>query len=275
MGFPTKWIELIWQCISTPSVQVLVNGFPTNPINSQCGLRQGYPLSPYLFLLCLNVLSKHLSKLQDEKEVMGIKIGRSSPRINHMFFADDNIVFFKANINSCQTIHQLLTNFVRFSRLVKNDNKSQVNFSPNTPAKFVRLMRKILRCKHSTTIGVYLGNCLDGENQKANAFQRIIDMISSRVHGWKRKTLSQAGRITLIKSTIVFLSSYYLSHISLTKLQSSKCDRLINNFLWGDTDTKKKMHMISWHSVCLPTDQGGLGIKNTYDLNRSLLAKQV
>lgn len=100
-------------------------------------------------------------------------------------------------------------------------------------------------------------------------------MISSRVHGWKRKTLSQAGRITLIKSTIVFLSSYYLSHISLTKLQSSKCDRLINNFLWGDTDTKKKMHMISWHSVCLPTDQGGLGIKNTYDLNRSLLAKQV
>lgn len=274
MNFPAKWIQLIHQCISTVNVQVMVNGLTTESITPQCGLRQGDPLSPYLFLFCLNVLSHHLSNLQESKAVPGIKIARNSPRVNHIFFADDNIVFFKANLNSCQAIQQLLTSFAHHSGLAKNDSKSQVCLSPNTPRKFVKLMSKTLKCNSADTIGIYLGNCLDGKDYKQTGFQRLLDMISDRLDGWKGKLLSKAGRITLIKSTLASLSSYYLSHLSLTKLQAAKCDRLINNFLWGDTTAKRKMHLIGWHTVCLPLEYGGLGIRNTLDLNHSLLAKQ-
>lgn len=101
MEFPTKWIKWIMQCITIVSYSILVNGEPTTYFNPKAGLRQGDPLSPYIFILCMEVLSTNLIKTQEEKSIHGIKIARTAPSLSHLFFADDALFFFKGIPRVC------------------------------------------------------------------------------------------------------------------------------------------------------------------------------
>ena len=106
MGFPTHWISLISRCVSTVSFSILLNGFPGKPFNPERGLRHGDPLSPYLFILCAEVLSGLIIKAQERKALHGIKIARNAPEISHLLFADDSIFFTRA---TRQEIEQLMS----------------------------------------------------------------------------------------------------------------------------------------------------------------------
>lgn len=86
MNFPINWITWIMECITTVMYQILVNGEPSNPITPKCGLRQGDPLSSYLFILCMEVLSHQLLSLEERQGIKGIKISRRAPSISHLFF---------------------------------------------------------------------------------------------------------------------------------------------------------------------------------------------
>lgn len=246
MDFPPLWINLIKQCVTTTKIQINFNGTSTQPITPECGLRQGDPLSPYLFLLCLNVLSLKLLKLENDRSITGIKISKGGPCLSHLLYADDCLIFFKANLNSCQQIRKLLDDFAACSGLYVNDTKSLSVFSPNTPQKFVKLMTKTLRCVHSKDISLYLGNYIDGPNNIERSFSKFLETIQSRLQGWQRNLLSRSGRITLIKSVLGSLASYYLFHIRLTKNQAQKCDSIINKFLWRHGQNNNFLHMIKW-----------------------------
>lgn len=89
MAFPPQWVKIILECVSTVSYSVLVNGEATAPFAPKVGLRQGDPLSPYLFILCIEVLSRRLSWLQFKMHLSPLRIARSSPLISHLFFADE------------------------------------------------------------------------------------------------------------------------------------------------------------------------------------------
>lgn len=97
MNFPPKWIQLIMQCVTTVSFKVQINGGLSPQFLPKAGLRQGDPISPYLFILCMNVLSGLLIKNQDNSKIKGIKIARKAPAINHLIYADDILLFLKAD----------------------------------------------------------------------------------------------------------------------------------------------------------------------------------
>lgn len=84
-------------CITSASFSVILNGEPTGKIIPTRGLRQGDPLSPYLFLLCLEGLSLLINMATRTKVISGIQIARSAPKLTHLFFADDSLVFLRAN----------------------------------------------------------------------------------------------------------------------------------------------------------------------------------
>lgn len=111
MRFPENWIQWIMQCITTVSYAVLVNGEPSNIFYPSAGLRQGDPLSSYIFILCMEILSRNLTHLQRKKELEGLKIARSAPKISHLFFADDALFFFKAQPKNCWAIKNVLSTF--------------------------------------------------------------------------------------------------------------------------------------------------------------------
>lgn len=81
MKFPENWIKWIMQCITTVSYSILINGEPTTFFNPKAGLRQGDPLSSYIFILCMEALSTTLTKAQETKEIHGLKISRSAPSL--------------------------------------------------------------------------------------------------------------------------------------------------------------------------------------------------
>jgi hypothetical protein len=86
MGFDNKGIQLIMICMSTTSCAVLVNGIPSWRIVPTRGIRQGDPISPYLFLICVEVLSALLTQAKNSNHLSRVPISKTSPRINHLFF---------------------------------------------------------------------------------------------------------------------------------------------------------------------------------------------
>jgi hypothetical protein len=97
IGFPNSLVETIMRCVSSVSYSILVNGHPTPLFKPHMGIRQGDPLSPFLFILCVDVFSRMITNKQDQNLLNGIAIAQTAPKISHLFFADDSIIFCKAN----------------------------------------------------------------------------------------------------------------------------------------------------------------------------------
>lgn len=133
MNFSPRWIGWVMECVSTVQFTLLVNGNMTQIFKPSKGLRQGDPLSPYLFLLSANVLSLAILKAEHNKAIQGIKVGRNGCTFTHLFFADDSLLFFKKDNKSLQNIHNILQWHCNLS----GQNISQAKFdlfcSPNMP----------------------------------------------------------------------------------------------------------------------------------------------
>lgn len=103
-GFDHHWVGLIMKCISSVSYQILINGEAKGHIKPSRGLRQGDPLSPFLFILCTEVLISHIKHAESSKVITGIKIARESPPISHLLFADDSLFFCRADQPQCEEL---------------------------------------------------------------------------------------------------------------------------------------------------------------------------
>ena len=108
MGFHEKWIKLIMHCIGYVSYSILVNGVAYGSITPTRVLRQGDPISPYIFLLCADGFSSFINDVARNHRISGVSICRGCPKITHLFFADDNLLFCKANSQECQNLIDIL-----------------------------------------------------------------------------------------------------------------------------------------------------------------------
>lgn len=110
-GFHEKWIHLINQCLSSVSFSLLLNGSPFGLFIPSRGLRQGDPLSPFLFILGMEVLSRLLMRAETSGSIHGVKISRSAPLIPHLLFADDTMVFSRATIEEVAAVVSVFATF--------------------------------------------------------------------------------------------------------------------------------------------------------------------
>lgn len=116
MGFSEKWVNLLCQCFSTISYSLHINGAPTERFNPQRGLRQGDPLSPYLFIIYLETLLCVLNHLDASDKCKGLKLSRTGISLSHLFFADDCLIFFKPNLESCGHLKRALVKILVASK---------------------------------------------------------------------------------------------------------------------------------------------------------------
>lgn len=143
------------QCIATVSYSVLVNESPSKILKPACGLRQGDPLSPYLFVLCMEALSRNLQVAEIQNQFSGIKIGRNSKAISHLFFADDCNVYFKCDLDACARVKHVFDNYALASGQVINFNKLGIGVSnnlPDTQATVIQDFFSGIKCPRIKTI---------------------------------------------------------------------------------------------------------------------------
>lgn len=130
-GFDSHFVQLILDCISTPSFSVLLNGSSHGFFQASRGIRQGDPLSPALFTLLFDVLSRLLTKAKSEGHIHGIKVSRTSPSVSHFLYADDLNIYCKATVLEAKEIAQCLQLFCSWMGQTINLSKSSVHFSRN------------------------------------------------------------------------------------------------------------------------------------------------
>lgn len=200
MGLPRNYINLIVKCVTSSSFSILVNGQPSRWFKPSRGLRQGDPLSPFLFIICVDGLSSLLQDAEERKAIHGIKVGRKVEPISHLFFADDSLLFVRANEQEVECVLDILTTYEAASGQKLNLEKSEVSFSRNIKPDKKDLLRSKLQFKAVNDHDRYLGLPTYIGSSKKDVFQNVQDKVWKKLKGWKEGYLSQAGREILIKS---------------------------------------------------------------------------
>ena len=144
MGFNERWVQLMTLCITTASYSILINGEPQGEISPTRGLRQGDPLSPYLFLMCTEGLHGLIRKAATNGDIRGVTICQNGPKITHLLFADDSLIFCRAKESECQSLLHVLATYERASRRQINRTKTTLFFSKSTPGNMQNLIKDML-----------------------------------------------------------------------------------------------------------------------------------
>ncbi|XP_010666689.2 uncharacterized protein LOC104883828 [Beta vulgaris subsp. vulgaris] len=272
-GFPAHWIRMIHDCISTATYRLLINGTITESITPSCGLRQGDPLSPYLFLFCMDILSRMTTLATDIRKFQGIKIGRRGPTISHLFFADDSMFFFKASNDSCIALKAVIQRFCAISGQMLSFSKSFVKFSPNVPETAREEYKNLLGMETRDSLGTYLGAPIDFQGSRVQTFTHLLDKASSRITSWSDCSLSQPAKVIIINSILIGALMHYLAVFRVPQTITNKLDGLFATFFWKDFHGKG-IHWKKRSVIHRPKGAGGLGIRNVGVFNKALLMRK-
>lgn len=135
LGFCDKWVTSIMNCVTSVSSSILINGKQGVNFTPSRGLRQGDPLSPYLFLMCWRA-SSLLNNSEKKRITRGLQVARGGTSINYLLFADDCILFRRTKLEEWNSLHGVLKRYEKASRQFLNKEKTSISFSSsNTQAK--------------------------------------------------------------------------------------------------------------------------------------------
>jgi hypothetical protein len=274
LGFADRWVQLLMTCVRTVSYSILINGQPYGTFTLTKGLRQGDPLSPYFFILCVEGLSSLLQHAERNRMITGLLIVRGGLRLNHLFFVDDSLLFCKANINEWTNIQEILSAYEKASGQKLNRENTSMFFSRNTRVETKQYILDVARVNSTTHFEKYLGlPALIGRSKTA-AFSGLQGRIWGRMHGWKEKFLSQAGKEALLKVVIQAIPTYSMSVFQLAKTVCKEINSMMSNYWWGQKDKESKIAWMSWEKLGRSKEKGGLGYRDLESFNLALLAKQ-
>ncbi|XP_074344601.1 uncharacterized protein LOC141683748 [Apium graveolens] len=236
-GFQPLWINRIMACVTTVSYSFLHNGEVFGSITPQRGIRQGDPISPYLYILCAEGLTSIINRNESVGLIHGATKARGAPSITYLLFADDCYLFFRAtDIEAC-TMKRILHKYENLSGKAIIYSKSNITFSPNT--------LRVDRGKVCSTLGVqelnahykYLGMPMFVGRNKNDTFGFLIDRVVQR-------------------------------------LICDKIEKKLNGFWWGQGTQGKGIRWTSWHQLCSSKYGGGLGVRSLSLFDTAMLAKQ-
>jgi hypothetical protein len=273
-GFSERWRQWIYTCISTARFSVLVNGSAHGFFTTSRGLRQGDPLSPLLFIIVMEALSRMLERAVAGGYISGFSVGDSTGAelsISHSLFADDTLIFCGAESEQAWHLRGVFIWFQAISGLKINLSKSEL--VPVGTVQNVPELASILGCHVASLPLTYLGLPLGASFKSKSIWAGVVERMEKRLAGWKRMYLSKGGRVTLIKSTLSSLPTYYLSLFPIPMSIASRIEKLQRDFLWGGREDERKFHLVNWKTACLPLQGGGLGIRNMAIFNKALLGK--
>ena len=225
------------------------------------GVRQGDPLSPLLFCVAEEVLSRMLNGALKEGRLEAFRLGKAVEFPSHLLYADDIIIFCKATVSNATCVLNILHDYASLSGQVFNPAKSRVYFSSSIPMALKSRIVSVLGITSSSLPFVYLGVPLLRGVPRARHLRGIADAVVAKLAKWKGRTLSLAGRVCLVESVIKGVFVHSMMVYMWPKDLIRHLDRLMRNFVWTGDINKRGSVPVRWSRCCRPKCEGGLGIK--------------
>ncbi|GJT02692.1 RNA-directed DNA polymerase, eukaryota, reverse transcriptase zinc-binding domain protein [Tanacetum coccineum] len=272
-GFGEKWCGWIQECLRSSWGSVLVNGSPTEEFQFFKGLKQGDPLSPFIFILVMESLHISFKRVVDAGMFNGIVLN-SVMHLSHMFYADDAVFMGQWSTKNIDTIIYVLKCFHRASGLSINLSKSKLLGVVVSEDRVVQAANRI-GCGVLKAPFAYLGSKVGGNMSRIKSWDEIVDKMVDRLSKWKMKTLSIGGRLTLLKAVLGSMPIYHMSIFKVPMKVLQRMESIRSRFFSGVDLNSKKSIWVKWSKVLCSKEKGGLGVSSLYALNRALMCKWV
>jgi hypothetical protein len=273
-GFSARWIRWISFCISSVRFSILVNGSPCGFFSSSRGLRQGDPLSPLLFVIVMEAFSWMMDRAVEGGLLSSFLVGDrgiSTLMMPHLLFANDTLIFSAAEHDQILNLRYVLTWFEAITGLRINLGKSELVLVGDVLD--VEGLADILGCKTASLPMQYLRLPLGAKFKSKDIWNPVLEKVERRLAGWKILYLSKGGKLTLIKSTLSNLPTYYLSLFPIPVSVAKRIEKLQREFLWQGSGEEFKFHLVNWNQICAPVRYGGLAVRSLLTFNQALLGK--
>eukprot|EP00253_Pinus_taeda_P009771 PITA_09771 len=258
-GFCRTWIKWILALIKSPRYSILVNGAPSIPFTPSRGIRQGDPLSPFLFVILMEGLSRTIAKKKAEGTIKGLQPIRSLPATTHQQFVDDTMLHGSPTVKEAVAYRAILDLFSQASGMEINFSKSTIFFF-NTHLVVQTHLSQLLGFRIGSLPSRYLGAPLTLRHWQKRHWEKILANMKKRCSHWTNRALNLAGRLILTKAVLQAIPQYLLSMLPAPKGILQQMRNIQRSFLWSGNGDKKKWALVAWNKLCMPKSRGGLNL---------------
>lgn len=274
MGFPPRFLQWVRVCITTCMISLKINGSIEGFFRSKKGLRQGDPLSPYLFVIGMEVFSAYLHHNLQNNSNFSFHWRSKELQLTHLIFADDIFLFCKGDIPSISALSIAVSRFSSVSGLTPNPNKSECYFC-NVPIDTIDHALLTTGFQMGSLPIKYLGLPLITTRLKAQDCSCLIQRLCYKIDSWTSGFLRFSGRLHLLKTVLYGIFGFWATYLFLPKYVLTKIQSCFAKFLWGGKHNAKCHHKVAWSDCCLPKPEGGLGISDLHDRNKAAIFYQI
>ncbi|GAA0156008.1 reverse transcriptase [Lithospermum erythrorhizon] len=271
-GYPVLFINWIKACVTSAWLSVSINESLNGYFRSARGLRQGDPLSPYLFII---ILSYFFELLKSRVGDGGLEyhLGCKEIGVANMSFAD-LFIMCGASDSSMKIVREVLEEFGKCSGLEPNLAKSSCYFAGGVEEEEARLSN-IVGIPVSTLPVRYLGIPLTTKQINSHDCRILVEQVRQRIDSWESKSLSFAGRVTLINSVLFGVCNYWCQTTFIPIETVKDIEEIMKQYLWKGAVAGKYIPKVSWKQATLRKKEGGLGIKDVRTRNIAFMSKHV
>ncbi|GKD52859.1 metallophosphoesterase 1-like protein isoform X1, partial [Tanacetum coccineum] len=273
-GFHEKMIDWIMTCVTSVAFSVCVNGERHGYFKNGRGLRQGDPMSPYLFTLVMEVLTLMVQRKVRNNNQFKYHWGCKELKLTQLCLAGDLLMLSNRDYKSVKVLKDALMEFNRTSSLIPNMNKSTIFFGSVNEIDKRRIL-EVMPFSIGKLPMKYLGVPLITKSIGITECNQLVEKVKQKVNDWKNKSLSYAGRLQLIAYVLASMHIYWASVFLIPKTTVKDIEKVLKGFLWSQGELKKGAAKIAWKIVCTPKNKGGLGIKSLGPWNEALLCKHL
>jgi hypothetical protein len=202
----------------------------------------------------------------------GLPLHGIFPPILHSQFVDDTLLMGNPIVREANSLLAILQTFLDASGLDYNKDKSQIFFF-NTPPPIQRHISDILGFNRSSLPSKYLGIPLIDNSLQNSSWEHLLSSFTKRLSSWTFRALNLPSRLTLLQAVLQALPIYTFSALATPKFVLTTIKSLQRNFIWQGLNSGKKIALVSWDKLCRPKEQGGLGLRDHFIMNKVLSAK--
>ncbi|GJX55137.1 RNA-directed DNA polymerase, eukaryota, partial [Tanacetum coccineum] len=250
LGFGSRWRDWIQSCLNSSKGSILVNGSPTSEFQYFKGLKQGDPLSPFLFILVMESLHLSFQKVVNAGLYKGVVLDNSL-QISHLFYADDVASGMRINLHKSKIMGIAVDN-------------SLVTQAANS-----------IGCLTLSLPFQYLGVNIGSHVSRIKSWDIVLNKVQGRLSKWKSKVLSVGGRLILLKSVLGATPIYYMSMYKAPMYMINKFEAIRSHFFNGGDPNNRKMTFVKWENVLASKDKGGMGVSSFFAHNRAFIFKWI